>query len=110
MPGQLYLTIYRSHQCIFLLLFQFSAKDPWFVISLVDFYIQSQSRDALDILFQISEPHDRQILDRLCELMKGNHRLQALMLCGQLVQKQVPWIYNITKHNIFPYIIKIMKV
>ena len=54
--------------------------------------------------------HFQQILDRLLELMKGTNRLQALMLCGQLVQKQLSWIYNIPKHNIFPYIIKIIRV
>ena len=39
--------------------FYLLAKEAWLVHRIVDFYVESHSQDALDILFQVTEPHDK---------------------------------------------------
>ncbi|XP_071948076.1 hamartin-like [Antedon mediterranea] len=88
-----------------------SGSDPKFVNSLLDYFVRTNSREALDLISGFREPHDKHLLDRLNEYLKQpSGVLQCLTVLGSLIQRQPSWLYTIFKAPVFPSFIKLLKV
>jgi hypothetical protein len=58
----------------------FAAKETWMLSSLVDYYYITSSKEAMDVLINVKEPHDKvctiiELLLCLC-IIKKNRRYQ----------------------------------
>ncbi|KAJ8260683.1 hypothetical protein COCON_G00164060 [Conger conger] len=77
---------------------------------LVDYYLESGSAQALQILTSVREPHDKHLLDKLNEsLSKPTCRLSTLSLLGHVVRKQPSWIHKITRFPLLASLLKCLK-
>ncbi|XP_028851284.1 TSC complex subunit 1a isoform X2 [Denticeps clupeoides] len=80
------------------------------VNSLVDYYLNTSSSEAVLILSSVIEPHDKHLLDKMNECMgKQNQRLLALTLLGHVIRKQPPWIHKIVRFQLFASLLKCLK-
>lgn len=87
-----------------------SARDPSFLNALVDFYIQTNSFQAQDVLAGLREPLDKPLLDKLNECMKSSHsRLPALTLISHIVRRQPSWLYKIVQAPLFASLVTCLK-
>ncbi|KAK3088192.1 hypothetical protein FSP39_015981 [Pinctada imbricata] len=85
-------------------------KEAWLVNSLVDYYYISHSEEALGILTEIREPHDRHLVEKISEGIKTvEHRLQAFRLLLYIACKQPIWLHKLLSAPVFPAIIKCLK-
>ncbi|KAI1905034.1 hypothetical protein AGOR_G00011790 [Albula goreensis] len=74
---------------------------------LVDYYLETNSSQAMQILTSVREPHDKHLLDKLNECMaKPSCRLPTLTLIGHVVRKQPSWIHKIAR---FPLLLSLLK-
>ncbi|KAG9353923.1 hypothetical protein JZ751_012047 [Albula glossodonta] len=74
---------------------------------LVDYYLETNSSQAMQILTSVREPHDKHLLDKLNECMaKPACRLPTLTLLGHVVCKQPSWIHKIAR---FPLLLSLLK-
>ncbi|XP_033099005.1 hamartin-like [Anneissia japonica] len=88
-----------------------SGSEPKFVNSLLDYFIRTNSREALDLISGVREPHDKHLLDRLNEYLKQPSTvLQSLTVLGCLIQRQPSWLHKIFKAPVFQSVIKLLKV
>ncbi|XP_060763390.1 TSC complex subunit 1a isoform X2 [Neoarius graeffei] len=77
---------------------------------LVDYYLDTSSPQAVDLLSSIREPHDKHLLDKMNECMaKPSSRLLTLTLLGHVVRKQPPWIHKITRFPLLTSLLKCLK-
>ncbi|XP_072521310.1 TSC complex subunit 1a isoform X2 [Salminus brasiliensis] len=77
---------------------------------LVDYYLDTSSPQAADILSSIREPHDKHLLDKMNECMaKQGCRLPTLTLLGHVVRKQPPWIHKIARFPLLASLLKCLK-
>ncbi|XP_064165052.1 hamartin-like [Anguilla rostrata] len=77
---------------------------------LVDYYLETSSSQALQILTSVREPHDKHLLDKLNEcLSKPASRLPTLTLLGHVVRKQPSWIHKITRFPLLASLLKCLK-
>ncbi|XP_018588476.2 hamartin-like isoform X2 [Scleropages formosus] len=77
------------------------------VNSLVDYYLETSSSEAVHILSSVREPHDKHLLDKMNECMANKAcRLHTLTLLGHVVRKQPSWIHKITR---FPLLLSLLK-
>ncbi|XP_036384672.1 TSC complex subunit 1b isoform X1 [Megalops cyprinoides] len=75
--------------------------------SLVDYYLETNSTEAMQILTSVREPHDKHLLDKLNECMvRQASRLPTLTLLGHVVRKQPSWIHKIAR---FPLLLSLLK-
>eukprot|EP00057_Strongylocentrotus_purpuratus_P008713 XP_011663187.1 PREDICTED: hamartin isoform X1 [Strongylocentrotus purpuratus] len=87
-----------------------SAREPSFLNALVDFYISTNSPQALDILSGLREPLDKPLMDKLNECMKYRHsRLPALILVSHIVRHQPSWLHKIVQVPLFTSMINCLK-
>uniref|UniRef100_A0AAU7B972 Tuberous sclerosis protein product-1 n=1 Tax=Pyrrhocoris apterus TaxID=37000 RepID=A0AAU7B972_PYRAP len=86
-----------------------STKEQWLLNGMFDYYIKSGSVRAIDVLICVREPHDRYLLDRLSDTLRGSNKLSALTLLGHIVRKHPSWIYKIAGHAVFKDLIKVLK-
>lgn len=86
-----------------------STKESWLLNGMFDYYIQSGSVRAIDVLNGVREPHDRYLFDRLTETLRGLNRLSGLTLLGHVVRRRPSWIYRIASHNVFKELLRILK-
>ncbi|XP_029115291.1 TSC complex subunit 1a isoform X1 [Scleropages formosus] len=78
--------------------------------SLVDYYLETSSSQALSILSSVREPHDKHLLDKMSECMtKQSCRLHTLTLLGHVVRRQPPWIHKISRFSLLPSLLKCLK-
>ena len=78
----------------------FSVKDPWLVNGLYDTFAGSSSSKCLDVLISgIREPHDKFLLEKICEGLRvgGPQRQIGLDVLGCVVRKQKTWLHRITQ-------------
>ncbi|XP_054769936.2 hamartin-like [Lytechinus pictus] len=88
-----------------------SAREPSFLNALVDFYIQTNSSQAQDVLSGLREPLDKPLMDKLNECMKYRHsRLPALNLISHIVRHQPTWLHKIVQAPLFTSMIQCLKV
>ncbi|MCI4392810.1 hypothetical protein PGIGA_G00150260 [Pangasianodon gigas] len=77
---------------------------------LVDYYLDTSSPQAVDLLSSIREPHDKHLLDKMNECMaKPSGRLPTLTLLGHVVRKQPPWIHKIARFPLLASLLKCLK-
>lgn len=74
---------------------------------LVQYYSQTQSFRALDLLCRIKEPHDTELCNRLQECL-DKKPLAAIILLGQIVQKSPSWLAKFADHPLFSHILKLV--
>ncbi|TSV94908.1 Hamartin [Bagarius yarrelli] len=77
---------------------------------LVDYYLDTGSPQAVDLLSSIREPHDKHLLDKMNECMaKPSSRLPTLNLLGHVVRKQPSWIHKIARFPLITSLLKCLK-
>lgn len=85
-------------------------KEPSYLNSLVDFYINTGLSRCQEILVGIREPHDKHLFDKLNDCLKsGTSKMQALTLLGHVVHKQPSWLYKISQHALLHSLIRVLK-
>ncbi|XP_051551164.1 hamartin-like isoform X2 [Myxocyprinus asiaticus] len=85
-------------------------KGTMLLNSLVDYYLETNSSQAMDILSSVREPHDKYLLDKMNECMgKQSCRLSTITLLGHVVRKQPPWIHKIARFPLFALLLKCLK-
>ncbi|XP_065217952.1 hamartin isoform X2 [Planococcus citri] len=86
-------------------------NDPWLMNGVYDYHLRTQSQRAVDVLANVSEPHDGFFLKKMVEGLKGpTTRLQHLSLLGYLVRRRPMWIYKIFQHEVLAQLLYILKV
>ncbi|XP_052412633.1 hamartin-like isoform X1 [Carassius gibelio] len=78
--------------------------------NLVDYFLETSSSQAVDILSSVREPHDKYLLDKMNECMgKQSCRLSTITLLSHIVRKQPPWIHRIARFPLLASLIKCLK-
>uniref|UniRef100_A0A7N8WY96 TSC complex subunit 1b n=1 Tax=Mastacembelus armatus TaxID=205130 RepID=A0A7N8WY96_9TELE len=77
---------------------------------LVDYYLETNSAQAIHILSSVREPHDKHLLDKMNECMtKQVCRLPTLTLLGHVIRKQPSWIHKIARYPLLHSLLKCLK-
>uniref|UniRef100_A0A672ND87 Hamartin-like n=1 Tax=Sinocyclocheilus grahami TaxID=75366 RepID=A0A672ND87_SINGR len=77
---------------------------------LVDYFLETNSTQAVHILSSVREPHDKHLFDKMNECMaKAPCRLPTLTLLGHVVRKQPSWIHKITRYPLLLSLLKCLK-
>lgn len=77
---------------------------------LVDYYIETNSTQAVVLLCSVREPHDKHLFDKLHEsLGRPPCRLAALFLLGHVIRRQPPWIHKIIHSPLLASVLKCLK-
>ncbi|KAK7027483.1 hamartin [Halocaridina rubra] len=78
-----------------------NVRDGWLVTGLLDYFFVSNSDRLLDILLTVTEPHDRHLLERITEGLKGPDRFRYTCLLLYAVRRQPPpmWIRKVIHHS-----------
>ncbi|XP_059382153.1 TSC complex subunit 1b isoform X2 [Carassius carassius] len=77
---------------------------------LVDYFLETNSAQAVHILSSVREPHDKHLFDKMNECMaKAPCRLPTLTLLGHVVRKQPSWIHKITRSPLLLSLLKCLK-
>ncbi|XP_017546688.2 TSC complex subunit 1a isoform X1 [Pygocentrus nattereri] len=85
-------------------------KGSVLVNDLVDYYLDTNSPQAADILSSVREPHDKHLLDKMNECMaKQSFRLPTLTLLGHVIRKQPSWIHKIPRFPLLASLLKCLK-
>uniref|UniRef100_A0A671S9M1 Hamartin-like n=1 Tax=Sinocyclocheilus anshuiensis TaxID=1608454 RepID=A0A671S9M1_9TELE len=85
-------------------------KGTMLLNSLVDYFLETSSSQAVDILSSVREPHDKYLLDKMNECMgKQSCRLSTITLLGHIVRKQPPWIHKIARFPLLASLHKCLK-
>ncbi|KAM7018099.1 TSC complex subunit 1a [Tautogolabrus adspersus] len=78
--------------------------------SLVEYYLDSSSSQAVLLLSSIREPHHKHLLEKLNEsLSRPGTRLAGLTLLGHLIRKQPPWVHHISRSTLLPSLLRCLK-
>ncbi|XP_034547558.1 TSC complex subunit 1a [Notolabrus celidotus] len=78
--------------------------------SLVEYYLDSSSSQAVVLLSSIREPHHKHLLEKLNEsLSRPGTRLAGLTLLGHLIRKQPPWVHHISRSPLLPSLLRSLK-
>ncbi|XP_077162833.1 hamartin isoform X2 [Paroedura picta] len=87
-----------------------SDRGPMLVNTLVDFYLETSSQQALHILCILQEPHDKHLLDKINEYMsKLPTRLPTLSLLGHVVRRQPSWKHKLSQAPLLLSLLKCLK-
>ncbi|KAI7812605.1 putative hamartin [Triplophysa rosa] len=85
-------------------------KGAMLLNSLVEYFLDTNSSQAVDILSSVREPHDKHLLDKMNECMgKQSSRLSTVTLLGHVVRKQPQWIHKIARFPLFASLLKCLK-
>ncbi|XP_050965424.1 TSC complex subunit 1a isoform X1 [Labeo rohita] len=85
-------------------------KGTMLLNSLVEYFQETSSSQAVDILSSVREPHDKYLLDKMNECMgKQSCRLSTITLLGHIVRKQPPWIHKIARFPLLASLLKCLK-
>ncbi|XP_052393256.1 hamartin [Carassius gibelio] len=77
---------------------------------LVDYFLETNSAQAVHILSSVREPHDKHLFDKMNECMaKAPCRLPTLTLLGHVVRKQPSWIHKISRYPLLLSLLKCLK-
>ncbi|XP_058630705.1 TSC complex subunit 1a isoform X2 [Onychostoma macrolepis] len=85
-------------------------KGTMLLNGLVDYFLETSSSQAVDILSSVREPHDKYLLDKMNECMgKQSCRVSTITLLGHIVRKQPPWIHKIARFPLLASLLKCLK-
>lgn len=76
-----------------------TVKDSWLLNGVYDYYLQSSSTRAMEVLVNITEQHFIFLCDKLIDSIrssKNNAKMQALTLLGFIVRKEPTWLIKVT--------------
>ncbi|XP_062340315.1 TSC complex subunit 1b [Osmerus eperlanus] len=77
---------------------------------LVDYFLETNSTQAMHILSSVREPHDKHLLEKMNECMsRPACRLPTLTLLGHVVRKQPSWIHKIARYPLLLSLLKCLK-
>nr|XP_045606623.1 hamartin-like [Procambarus clarkii]XP_045606624.1 hamartin-like [Procambarus clarkii]XP_045606625.1 hamartin-like [Procambarus clarkii]XP_045606626.1 hamartin-like [Procambarus clarkii] len=78
-----------------------SVREAWLVNGLLEYFYVSNSGRLLDILLGVGEPHDRHLLDRLMDGLKGSDRFRHTCILLYAVRRQPPpmWLRKFLQHG-----------
>ncbi|KAM8872959.1 TSC complex subunit 1b isoform 1-T2 [Synchiropus picturatus] len=77
---------------------------------LVDYFLETNSAQAMHILCSVREPHDKHLLDKMNDCMsKQACRLPTLTLLGHVIRKQPSWIHKIARYPLLLSLLKCLK-
>ncbi|XP_049593596.1 TSC complex subunit 1b isoform X1 [Syngnathus scovelli] len=77
---------------------------------LVDYFLETNSPEAMHILCAVREPHDKHLLDKMNECMtKQACRLPTLTMLGHVIRKQPSWIHKIARYPLLLSLLKCLK-
>nr|XP_061800246.1 hamartin-like [Nerophis lumbriciformis] len=77
---------------------------------LVDYFLETNSSEAIHILCSVREPHDKHLLDKMNECMtKQACRLPTLTMLGHVIRKQPSWIHKIARYPLLLSLLKCLK-
>ncbi|XP_045890723.1 TSC complex subunit 1a isoform X1 [Micropterus dolomieu] len=78
--------------------------------SLVEYYLDSSSSQAVLLLSSVREAHHKPLLEKLNEsLSRPGTRLAGLTLLGHLIQKQPPWVHHISRSALLASLLRCLK-
>nr|XP_061836860.1 hamartin-like [Nerophis lumbriciformis] len=78
---------------------------------LVDYFLETNSPEAMHILCSVREPHDKHLLDKMNECMtKQSCRLPTLTMLGHVIRKQPSWIHKIARYPLLLSLLKCLKM
>ncbi|VEN41264.1 unnamed protein product [Callosobruchus maculatus] len=87
-------------------------NESWLLNGLYDYYLQTNSERALEILINIREPHYGYLFDRLSESMKGQKsevKVQSLTVLGYIARSQPTWLYKLQDHALLRDMLYLLK-
>ncbi|XP_030063624.1 hamartin isoform X2 [Microcaecilia unicolor] len=85
-------------------------RGPTIVNNLVDYYLESNSEQAVLLLSTLQEPHDKHLLDKMNEyLSKSTTRLPTLTLLGHVIRRQPSWKHKLSHAPVFLSLLKCLK-
>ncbi|KAK2535375.1 Tsc1 [Columba guinea] len=85
-------------------------RGPVLVNNLVDYYLETNSQQALHILSTLQEPHDKHLLDKINEYMgKAATRLPTLSLLGHVIRRQPSWKHKLSQAPLLLSLLKCLK-
>ncbi|KAM8827956.1 TSC complex subunit 1b isoform 2-T4 [Spinachia spinachia] len=77
---------------------------------LVEYFLETNSAQAMHILSSVREPHDKHLLDKMNECMtKQACRLPTLTLLGHVIRKQPSWIHKMARYPLLLSLLKCLK-
>uniref|UniRef100_A0A8C6PJ11 Uncharacterized protein n=1 Tax=Nothobranchius furzeri TaxID=105023 RepID=A0A8C6PJ11_NOTFU len=80
------------------------------LLSLVEYYLDSFSSQAVLLLSSIREPHHKVLLEKLNDsLSRSRTRLAAVTLLGHLIRKQPPWVHHISQSVLLSSLLRCLK-
>uniref|UniRef100_A0A3Q3AYD8 TSC complex subunit 1b n=1 Tax=Kryptolebias marmoratus TaxID=37003 RepID=A0A3Q3AYD8_KRYMA len=92
------------------LVFPLKERGSMLLNGLVDYFLETNSAQAMHILSSVREPHDKHLLDKMNDcLTKQACRLPTLMLLGHVVRKQPSWIHKIARYPLLLSLLKCLK-
>ncbi|XP_076003642.1 TSC complex subunit 1a isoform X2 [Genypterus blacodes] len=78
--------------------------------SLVDYYLDSSSSQAVVLLSSVRESHHKPLLEKLNEALgRSGSRLASLTLLGHLIRKQPPWVHHISRSALLQTLLRSLK-
>lgn len=78
--------------------------------SLVEYYLDSSSRQALLVLSSVKERHHKPLLDKLNDCLgRAGSRAAVLSLLGHLVHNQPPWVHLLGRTPLLPSLLRCLK-
>ncbi|XP_025034070.1 hamartin isoform X4 [Pelodiscus sinensis] len=87
-----------------------SDRGPMLVNALVDYYLETNSQQALHILSTLQEPHEKHLLDKINEyISKAATRLPTLSLLGYVIRQQPSWKHKLSQGPLLLSLLKCLK-
>lgn len=87
-----------------------TAREPWLVCGMMDYFNHAKSVRIVDVLVKVQEPHDIFIFNKLLEWVSTSKRAQAFELFWHIVKKQPSWLYKVASHQFFKEMLRVLKV
>lgn len=78
-----------------------TTREGWLISGLLEYFFVSNSGRLLDIVLGVTEPHDRHLLERIAEGLKGADRFRYTCLLLYAVRRQPPpmWLRKLLQHG-----------
>ncbi|XP_076025637.1 TSC complex subunit 1b isoform X2 [Genypterus blacodes] len=87
-----------------------SERGSMLLNTLVEYFLDTNSAQAMHILSSVREPHDKHLLDKMNECMtKQACRLPTLTLLGHVIRKQPSWIHKMARYPLLLSLLKCLK-
>lgn len=87
-----------------------TVRESWLITGLLEYFYVSNSGRLLDILLGVSDPHDRHLLDKLMEGLKGPDRFRHTCILLYAVRRQPPptWLQKFLNHGAMKELLRVL--